>query len=65
MISFQIKVFGRNIKEITLTRYFIKVSQPPSLRDLELLGEQADFIKYQYRKHITKIQLYLNRGKKF
>ena len=31
VILFQMKVFGRNIKEITLGRYFIKVTTRPNL----------------------------------
>ena len=30
MISFQIRVFGRDVKETTLTRYFIEVAAHPS-----------------------------------
>ena len=33
-ILFQIKVFGRNIKETTLARYFIKVTGRPSFTRL-------------------------------
>ena len=38
-ILFQIKVFGRKLKVITLSRSFIKLNTCPSLFDQESLGE--------------------------
>ena len=37
VILFQIKVFGRNIKETALTRYFIKVTARPSFIRLRVI----------------------------
>ena len=37
MILFQIKVFGRNIKETTLAWYFIKVTARPSFTRLRVI----------------------------
>ena len=37
MISFQIKVFGRNIKETTPDRYFIKVTARTSFTRLKVI----------------------------
>ena len=39
VILFQIKVFGRNIKETTLVRYFIKVTERPSFTQLKVIRE--------------------------
>ena len=36
MIEFQIKVFGRNIKETLLAMYFIKVTARPSFTQLRV-----------------------------
>ena len=36
VILFQIKVFGRNIKETTLARYFIKVTSRPGFTRLRV-----------------------------
>ena len=38
VILLQIKVFGRNIKEATLPRYFIKVTARPSCMRLRAIG---------------------------
>ena len=40
MILFQMKVFGRNIKETTLTRYFIKVTARPSFKQLRVIRQR-------------------------
>ena len=53
VILFQIKVSGRNIKETSLVRYFIKVTAHLSFTPL------IEFIKYRSRKYLTKIQLYV------
>ena len=37
VILFQIKVFGRNIKETTLPRYFVKVTVRPSFTQLRVI----------------------------
>ena len=37
MILFQIKIYGRNIKETTLARYFIKVTARPSFTQLRVI----------------------------
>ena len=37
VVLFQIKVFGRNIKEPTETRYFIKVTARPSFTRLRVI----------------------------
>ena len=37
VILFQIKVFGRNIKETTLARYFVKVTARPSFTQLRVI----------------------------
>ena len=37
LILFQIKVFTGNIKETTLARYFIKVTERPSFRRLRVI----------------------------
>ena len=58
MILFQFKVFARNIKEATLARYFIKITMRPSFTQLRVI-RQIEFIKYENRKYVTKIQLYL------
>ena len=58
MILFQIEVFARNIKETTLAMYFIKVTARPSFTQLRVI-RRIDFIKYENRRHVTKIQLYL------
>ena len=39
VILFQIKVFGSNIKETTLARYFIKVAARPSFTRLRLIRQ--------------------------
>ena len=39
VILFQIKVFGRNIKETTLARYFIKVTTRPSFTLLSVIRQ--------------------------
>ena len=52
-ILFQIKVFGRNIKETTLARCFINVTARPSFTRLRVIKQ------YQNREHVTKIQFYL------
>ena len=44
VILFQIKVFGRNIKETTLARYLIKVTEYRSFTRLK-------FIRRKYRIH--------------
>ena len=59
MILFQVKVLGRNIKETTLARYFIKVTARPSYMRLRVIRPKIEFIKYQNRKYVTKIELYL------
>ena len=58
VILFQIIVFGKNIKETTPARYFIKVTARPSFTRLRVI-RRTEFIKYQNRKYVTKIQLYL------
>ena len=40
MILFQMKVFGRNIKETTLSRYFIKVTGRPSFKQLRVIRQR-------------------------
>ena len=40
MILFQMKVFGRNIKETTLARYFIKVTARPSFKQLRVIRQR-------------------------
>ena len=40
MILFQMKVFGRNIKETTLARYFIKVTGRPSFKQLRVIRQR-------------------------
>ena len=37
MILFEIKVFGRNIKETTVARYLIKVTAHPSFEQLRVI----------------------------
>ena len=59
IILFQIKVFRRNIEEIMLARYFIKVTARSSFARLIVIRQKKRFIKYQNRKYVTKIQLYL------
>ena len=59
MILFQIIVFGKNIKETTPARYFIKVTARPSFTRLRGIW-RTEFIKYQNTKYVTKIQLYLS-----
>ena len=39
MILIQIKIFGRNIKEATLAKYFIKVTAHPSFTRLKILRQ--------------------------
>ena len=39
VILFQIEVFGRNTKETTLPKYFIKATARPSFRCLRVIGE--------------------------
>ena len=59
VILFQIKVFGGNIKETTLARYFIKVTAHRSFTRLSVIKQKKkkkEFIKYQNRKYVTKIQ---------
>ena len=41
MILFQMKVFGRNIKETTLARYFIKVTGRPSFKQLRVIRQRG------------------------
>ena len=38
VILFQIKVFGRNIKETKLARYFIKLTARPSFTRLRVIA---------------------------
>ena len=59
IILFQIKVFARNIKETTLARYFIKVNARHSFTRLKVIRGKIEFMKYENRKSITKIQFYL------
>ena len=59
MILFQIKVFGRNIKMTTLAKYFIKVTAWPGFTLLRDIRRIMEFIKYQNRKYVTKVRLYL------
>ena len=64
LISFQIKVFARNIKETTLAWSFIKVTARPSFRRLTVIRQinrvyYIIFCLLQNRKYVTKIQLYL------
>ena len=40
MILFQMKGFGRNIKETTLARYFIKVTARPSFKQLRVIRQR-------------------------
>ena len=40
MVLFQIKVFGRNIKETALARYFIKVTAHPSFKRLRVIRQR-------------------------
>ena len=63
MILFQFKVFGRNIVEAVLARYFIKVILQPSFAQLRVIRRMNSLrmasslnIKIKY---VTKIQLYL------
>ena len=63
MILFQFKVFGRNIVEAVLARYFIKVILRPSFAQLRVIRRMNSLrmasslnIKIKY---VTKIQLYL------
>ena len=63
MILFQFKVFGRNIVEAVLARYFIKVILRPSFVQLRVIRRMNSLrmasssnIKIKY---VTKIQLYL------
>ena len=58
VILFQIKVFGRNIKETKLARYLKKVTARPSFTQLRVIRRIIGFIKYENRKYVTKIQLY-------
>ena len=58
VILFQIKVFGRNIKEITLARKFITVTARHSFMQLRVIRRINEFIKCGNRKYDTKIQLY-------
>ena len=67
IILFQIKVFLRNIEETMLARYFIKVSARSSFARLMVIRQKKKkkkkkkkkIIKYQHRKYVTKILLYL------
>ena len=59
VILFQIKVFGRNIEESMLARYFKKVTKRPSFTRLRVIKLKIEFIKYQKRKYVTQIQAYL------
>ena len=60
VISFQTKVFGRNIKETTLVRYFIEVTARSSFTRLSVIKQiNRVHIKYENREYVTKIQLYL------
>ena len=45
VILFQIKVFGKNIKENTLARYFIKVTPSPSFTRLRVI-KQINTVHY-------------------
>ena len=49
VILLQIKVFGRNIKEATLPRYFIKVTARPSCMRLRAIG----WINHSHKKRIS------------
>ena len=40
LVLFQIKVFGRNVKETTLARYFIKVNACPSFTRLRVIIDE-------------------------
>ena len=53
VILFQIKVNARNIKEINLARYFIKVTARPSFTRLRVI-KWIEFIKYESRKCVTR-----------
>ena len=57
MILFQFKIFGRNIIEIALARYFIKVTARPCFTRLRIIRQIIEFIKYKDRTYVTKIQL--------
>ena len=59
VILFQIKVNTRNTKETTLARYFIKVTARPSFTQLRVIRPINRVIKYENRKFVIKIQLYL------
>ena len=59
LILFQNIFFGRNIKETTLVRYFIKVTACPSFTRLRVISWIIEFIKYQNGKYLAKIQLCL------
>ena len=59
VILLQIKVFARNINETTLARYFMKVTACPSCTPLRVIRRINRVIKYENRKYVTKIQLYL------
>ena len=53
------KDFGRNIKETTLARYFIKVTASPGFTRLRVIRRITEFTKYENGKYIAKIQFYL------
>ena len=55
---FKIKVFSRDNKETTLVRYFIKVTARPRFTQLRVI-RRINKVKYENRKSVTKIQLYL------
>ena len=56
----RINLLARNIKEIALANYFIKVTARPSFTRLRVItSELIEFIKYENRKYVRKIQLYL------
>ena len=59
VILLQTKVFARNINETTLARYFMKVTACPSFTRLRVIRRINRVIKYENRKYVTKIQLYL------
>ena len=56
VILFQIKVFGRNIKDYA-SEIFHKSNWLPSFTRLSVIT--IEFIKYENRKYLTKIQLHL------
>ena len=56
VILFEIKVFGRNIRDYA-SEIFRKSNCTPCA--LESLGKKIELIKYQNGKDVTKIHLYL------